>query len=410
MQRLLIIFAIALVHFSVSRAVFAQITVNVPKIPKIGKPKADTGLEGVDSGKKDGNSGTNAKGDNKVIYGPMRPTGTPQLIKSSIYVQAKSHNEYWKMKGQSNYSSWVPLIRFNQFYNEEKRLNYSVDYFNPDGSVWYSEKLESSGRNADRTVIYQSPSPWDGILDTKSTAATGVFSFKIKSDDTGEVIYQGKFKVGKVSTANGRPDKNKFNFFVDHDWLLPYATLGFHHAIDQSGAMPPLVSFWINGSPAASDLEGRIFYQGKQIGSTAESGGATAYDERTTDMIAAFSPKDRWQRWQFEWRNVLFDNNGTFNKDLFKNAFFIDKNPGVYTVKAFYKGTQIREISFTVGADGRFVKPGYADQVFIPYHTVLLPAKVSGADPKTNGLAWKSDSFYGNPVAGFSLQKSNRNK
>lgn len=404
MQRLFVIVAIALVHFAVSRAAFGQFNINIPKIPKIDKPKPENGKTGNVTGNGNNNVSNNGKSGPNLIYGPMRPTGTPQLIKSSIYVQAKTHNEYWKMKGQSNYSSWVPLIRFNQFYNEEKQLNYSVDYFNPDGSAWYSEKLQSSGRNADRTVVYKSESPYGGVLDTKSTAATGVFSFKIKSDDTGEVIYQGKFKVGKVSTANGRPDKNKFDFFVDHDWLLPYGTIGFHHAIDQSGAMPLLVSFWINGSPDASDLEGRMFFNGKQIATTVDGGGASAYDERTTDMIAAFSAKDRWQRWQFQWRSVLYDNNGTFNKELFQNAFFMDKNPGAYTVKVFFKGTQIREMSFTVGGDGRFAKPAYADQTFIPYHTILLPAKVAGADPKTSAVSWKTDSFYGNPVAGFAIQ------
>jgi hypothetical protein len=388
----------------VSRAVFAQITVNVAKIPKIGKPKADTGREGVDSGKKDGNSGTNANGDNKVIYGPMRPTGTPQLIKSSIYVQAKSHNEYWKMKGQRNYSSWVPLIRFNQFYNEEKQLNYSVDYFNPDGSAWYSEKLESSGRNADRTVKYQSPSPWGGILDTKSTAATGMFGFKITNDDTREVLYHGKFKVGKFSTANGGPDKNKFEFFVDQDWLMPYGSIGFHHSIDTVGGMPPLVSFWIKGSPDASDLEGRIFYKGAQIGSTKDGGGASDYDERATDMSAAFAPLNRWKRWEFQWNKVLFDNNGTFNRERFPNAFYVDKNPGVYTVKVFHRSVQIREIEFTVGADGRFAKPTYADQLFIPYHTIVLPVKVTAPDEKWNAASWKTDSFYANPVSGFTIQ------
>lgn len=404
MQRLIVIIAITMIHFTVSRAVFSQITINVPKIPKIDKPKPDSGKNGVDTTKKDGNAGVNTNRDSKVIYGPMRPTGTPQLIKSSIYVQAKTHNEYWKMKGQRNYSSWVPLIRFNQFYNEEKRLNYSVEYFNPDGSLWYSEKLESSGRNADRTVLYQSPSPWGGILDTKSTPATGMFSFKITNDDTKEVLYQGKFKVGKFSTANGGPDKNKFEFFVDHDWLMPYGTIGFHFSIDTVGGMPPLVSFWIKGSPDAADLEGRMFYQGKQIGSTKDGGGASDYDQRTTDGAAAFAPLNRWKRWQFQWRNVLFDNNGTFNRDNFPNAFYLDKNPGVYTVKVFHKGAQIRELEFTVGSDGRFVKPAYADQVFIPYHTIVLPVKVTAPDEKWNAASWKTDSFYANPVANFAIQ------
>jgi hypothetical protein len=366
MYRFIAIIAISVIHFTASQAVFSQININIPRIPGSGKPKPEPknpgngGVQDQNNGRS-GNTDGGTKANGKLIYGPMRPNGTPVFLKNSIYVEAKTHNEYWKMKGQRNYSSWVPMIRFSQFYNNDKELNYTVEYFNPDGSAWYSEKLESSGRNADRTVRYQSPSPWAGVLDTKSTAATGVFSFKITNEDTKEMLLQGKFKVGKFSTANGGPDKNKFGFFVDQDWLMPYGMVGFHHSIDESGGMPPLVSFWIKGSPDASDLDGRIFYKGQQIGSTKESGGATDYDERATDMSAAFAPLNRWKRWQFEWRNVLFDNNGTFNRENFPNAFYVDKNPGAYTVKVYYKGVQIRELKFTVGSDGRFVRPAYAD-------------------------------------------------
>lgn len=383
---------------------FAQFTI---KIPKIDKPKPDNVRITADTTKTgNGVSSTTGKGNSgsNLVYGPMRPTGTPQLIKSSIYVQAQTHNEYWKMKGQRNYSSWVPLIRFNHFYNNEKPLNYTVEYFNPDGSPWYSEKLESSGGNADRTVVYKSPSPWAGVLDTKSTAATGTFGFKIINEATKEVLFQGKFKVGKFSTANGGPDKNKFGFYVDQDWLMPYATVGFHHSVSEIGGMPPLVSVWIKGSPDAADLEGRMFYQGKQIGSTKDGGGASDYDERATDMSAAFAPLTRWKRWQFQWKDVLVDNNGTFNRDNFPNAFYVDKNPGAYTVKIYNKGVQVRELEFTVGSDGRFVKPAYSDQIFIPYHHVVLPAKVTSPEEKWNAAAWRTDSFYANPVSGFGIQ------
>ncbi|QYO65666.1 hypothetical protein [Leptolyngbya sp. 7M] len=152
------------------------------------------------------------------------------------------------MKGQRNYSSWAPLTKFKSFYNEEKPLNYSVAYFNPNGTPWYSEKLEAKGRNADRTVVYESPSPWGETLDTKSTDATGVFSFKITNDDTKELLYEGKFKVGKFSTANGGQDKNNFEFFLGHDWLMSYGMIGFHHSLDEVGGMPPLMSVWIKGT------------------------------------------------------------------------------------------------------------------------------------------------------------------
>src|SRR5262245_27095354 len=43
--------------------------------------------------------------DAKHIYENQRPTDVPVLLKNSIYVQAKTHDEYWKMPGQRNFSS-----------------------------------------------------------------------------------------------------------------------------------------------------------------------------------------------------------------------------------------------------------------------------------------------------------------
>lgn len=399
MKRFLAIIAVSLIHLAVSQSAFAQISINLPKAPRIGKPKTDTNKQPEQTQRVDNNGRTNGSSN---LYKTTLPNGTPVLLKSSVYVQAKTHNEYWKMKGQRNYSSWVPVIKFDLFYNNEKAINYTVEYTNPDGSAWYSEKLEQSSRSsADRKVDFQSPSPYGGVLDTKSTAATGTFGFKITNDDTKEVLYQGKFKVGKFSTANGGPDKNKFQFYVDHDWLMPYGTVGFHFAGVEVGGIPPLVTVWIKGDVSASDLEGRMFYKGAQIASTKDDGGASDYDERTTDMAAAFSPLSRWKRWQFQWNKVLFDNNGTFNRDNFPSAFYVDKNPGVYTVKIFRGGTQIRELDFTIGPDGRFVRPAHSDQIFMPYHTIVLPVKVTAADEKWNATAWKTDSFYSNPITGF---------
>lgn len=415
MNKFITIIAISMLHFAVTQIVFTQITINVPRIPKIGKPNSGNGRDGVDTTKKDDgsantNTDTNGKGNGKAnggtdnLYTTTRPTGTPMFMKSTVHVQAKTHNEYWKMKGQRNFSSWVPLIRFSHFYNNDVELNYTVDYINPDGTAWYSEKLESSGRNANRTVVYQSPSPWGGILDTKSTNATGTFSFKITNDDTKEVLYQGKFKVGKFSTSNGGPDKNKFEFFVDHDWLMPFGMIGFHFAGVEIGGIPPLVYVWIKGAAETADLEARIFYKGQQLASTKDGGGATSVEERMSDAAPAFAPLNRWRQFQFQWRNILFDNNGTFNRANYPNAFYLDKNPGVYTVKIYDKGTQIRELEFTIGSDGRFVRPAYSDQVFMPYHAIFLPVKVTAPDEKWNAAAWKTDAFYGNPLTGFSAQ------
>ncbi len=379
----------------------------MPKLPKIKKQTTDPGKTG--NGLERGQNTTVSKNSNGQPKGPdniykyQGPTGTPVLLKDSIYVEAITHNEYWKMPNQ-NYSSWVPKLRFSNFYNNDKKLNYTVEYFNPDGSAWYSETLEQGFLAADRTVSFKSPSPWGGVLDSKSTAATGIFSFKITSDDTKQVVYQGKFKVGKFGTTQNPRERNKVEFFVDHDWLMPFGMIGFHHALDEVGGMPLLVSVWMKGDVSASEMEGRIFYKGQQIATTADGGGAGDYDERMSDKAPAFSPLNRWKRWEFQWRNFLYDNNGTFNRANFPNAFYADKNPGEYTVKIYRSGTQVRELTFSIGADGRYAVPSYTGQIFLPYHRVILPVKVIGTAEKWNATAWTTDAFYGNPLTGFAVQ------
>ncbi len=343
--------------------------------------------------------------DSQRIYKNQFPTATPVLLKTSIYVQAKVHDEYWKYPNERDYSSWVPLVRFDHFYNNDKRLNYTVDYFNPDGALWYSEKLESSNLSDDRTILFQSPSPYGGALDKKSTNGTGVYAFKITNQDTQEILYQGKFKVGKFSRANRPQEKNKFGFYVEHDWLLPFGIVGFHYSDIEIGGVMPEISVWLNGLIEASELEGRLFYKGGQIASTKDKGGIVSADEeRTAEYAAPFSPNHLWKRWLFKWGIFRFDNNGGFNRDYYPNAHYADKNPGDYTVKIYRNGAQVREMNFSVGADGRFVAPHYTNQIFMPYHRIILPVKVIQATEKGNATAWKTDAFYGNPLNGFTIQ------
>ncbi len=345
-----------------------------------------------------------AQSGSKPIYENQFPTPIPVLLKNSIYAQAKVHDAYWKFPNERDYSSWVPLIRFSQFYNNEHRIDYTVEYFNPDGSLWYSETLEQGIGAADRTVMFESPSPYNGVLDKKSTNGTGIYAFKITDQRTQKVLFQGKFKVGKFSRAYRPQEKNKFGFYVEHDWLLPFGMIGFHHSDLEIGGVMPEVSVWLNGLIEANELEGRLFFKGGQIASTKEKGGVSDYDERAADYAAPFLPHQVWKRWQFQWEKFRIDNRGRYNPDYYPNAHYVDKNPGDYTVKIYRNGTEIREMNFTVGADGKFVAPAYTSQIFLPYHRIILPVKVIGSAEKVNPIAWKTDAFYGNPLGGFSVQ------
>ena len=270
----------------------AQFTIKIPKLPKTEKtnqePPRTEENSGIQSNVTKINQPQTPKSGSDNIYKNTRPTNVPVLLKNSIYVQARTHNEYWKMPNQRNYSSWIPMIKFNQFYNNDKQLNYTVDYFNPDGSPWFSENLEQGFRGGDWTVSFGSSNPYER-LNTKSTAAMGTYSFKITSQETKEIIFQGKFKVGKFSTGQRADEKNKFDFFVEHDWLLPFGMIGFHHSLDEVGGMMPEVSVWLKGTVNADELEGRMFYKGQQIASTKDgykSSGVSDYDERTTGFAA----------------------------------------------------------------------------------------------------------------------------
>ncbi len=404
---LFVLLAILLIGFN---EVSAQFPIKVPKIPKVEKPKTDKPAQDQptsdDTGSSRNTTTTTVKSGSKNIYENQRPTGTPVLLKNSVYVQAKVHDSYWKAPNERDFSSWVPLIRFNHFYNNDQKLNYTVEYFNADGSPWYSEKLEQGNSAADRTVLFQSPSPYGGVFDTKSTNGTGVYSFKITNQDTKEVLFQGKFKVGKYSRANRPQEKNKNDFYVEQDWLAPFGMIGFHHSDIEIGGTTPEVSVWLNGLITADELEGRLFYKGQQIASTKDQngGGASDYDERTAAYAPSFAQEKIWKRWLFVWNKFRFDNNGGFNPDNYPNAHYADKNPGEYTVKIYHNGNQVRELNFSVGADGRFAAPAYTNQIFLPYHRIILPVKVIGTPNKFNPTAWKTDAFYGNPLNGFAVQ------
>jgi hypothetical protein len=411
MKKITAIIAMFLTIFALG-AVTAPAQFNI-KLPDIRIKKPDTTkIKDTNTTTRDKDTTTtttNVKTTNsKLIYPWTGPTSVPVFLKNSIHVATDVHDEYWKMKGQSDFSSWVPKMRFENFYNEEKVLNYGVDWLNPDGSLWYSEQLESSGRNAERTVVYRSPSPYgNGVIDSKSTNGTGVYGFRITNLDTKEVLIQGKFKVGKFSRSYSERDKNKADFYVDHDWIMPYAMIGFHHAFDQAGAIPILANVWLKGDLDVKELEGRVFYKGQQIASTKDEdgGGVGIVEERNSGFAAAFQQADKlWKRYELQWNNFRMDGNGSYNPEYFPRAHFADKNPGEYTVKIYRSGAQIRELVFTVGADGRFVTPAFSNQIPLPYYRFVVPVKFVGTGEKWNAAAWKTDSFYGNPLNGFAVQ------
>lgn len=180
------------------------------------------------------------------------------------------------------------------------------------------------------------------------------------------------------------------------------------NGVEDNGGFQPIVSMWFKGNMGDNDhgLEARLFYKGQQIATTAGNNANVGKDssgggQRATEQCVLNANLCHWQRFTFQWPNVRVDNGGTFNRDYYPNATYIDKNAGDYVVKVFKNGAQIREATFTVGADGRVADGGYHKPGHLLHYKVLIPVKVIGTSEKYNPVAWKTDAYYGNLMSGF---------
>ncbi len=394
--------------FSLSAA--AQFPLKIPKI-KAEKPKTE-------QPKPENNSSTAAPTDrqpktsnSKQVYDFEPLPAAPVFLKNTVYVQAEMSRTYWKMPKESDYTSWVPKLRFSIYYDWKQPVNYAAEYSHPDGSLWFSEVLESGIRDNERIISFQSSRETFGqMLETKASVATGTYGVKIINKNTNETVFQGKFKVGKFLRPYSERTPNRFAFFVDHDWVLPFAYVGFHfsnfiYQNENVGGFPVVASVWLKGDVQDEELEAQLFYQGKQI--AVKRFGRTDgrfWADRISEFAAIAPEPPVWKLWNFEWENFRFDNGGTFNRENYPNAHYADQNPGEYTVKILRRGAPLRELKFTVLPDGRLDGGDAGKQIFLPYHKILVPAKVTGNTEKWNPAAWKTEAFYGNPLTGISLQ------
>jgi len=338
-------------------------------------------------------------GGTKPSYTRPEPPGQPVFLKSSVSVKAHTVHTYWKFPNQSEYSSWIPRVQFDFLYDDSARLRVVAEYFNPDGSSWFSETLRQGFLSNDKTVSFQSDSAGE-LLDTNAVTTTGAYGIKITNSKTGEVVFQGKFKVGKFKDMPNEPRyKNRFDFYVEHDWLLPLGYFGFESSTSWDSPYPT-VFLWFKGDVQEKELEARLYYQGEEVATTDAANQADINEGETRLSTSEQSRAlHQWRLWEFSWFTFRHRNGSHLNRP---NVRYTEDNPGEYTVKVFRKGMQVREAKFSVGPGGLFVDSGYAGQIKLINYRIILPVKVMGTQDNWNAAAWKTDAFYGNPLSGFS--------
>jgi hypothetical protein len=328
---------------------------------------------------------------------------SPIVVKPSVHIHVSQRSIYKPpspAKQQSHTTCWVPTATFEVRGPVSAGSSVSVDFTRPDGSLWLHFDLPTDEIAAGHNGKFETPT--EGSLDpveSKFTTAIGTYGFVIHLknalEGTNQTLFAGKFHAGKVSESLGIPQmKNMYNFYVDHDWALPIGYVWFDTRDDAD--TPQLrVSLWIRGHVTPNNLEGHLFYQGKEIASTSDGGSMETEVEQRTVSDEKDDPI--WVLWTCEWNRVRRTTN-----DRFSGTYFLDKNPGEYDVKVLRDGKLSRDVKFTVGPDGNVVDTGIAAANHLGTKRVVVPVKVLGTlDGTYNAAAWQTDAFYGNPLTGF---------
>ena len=82
-------------------------------------------------------------------------------------------------------------------------------------------------------------------------------------------------------------------------------------------------------------------------------------------------------------------------------AHAVSEKPGEYEVKVLRKQRLARSLKFAVGPDGNLVNNGFAASIGLPWINFVPVAILDDQDGPWDKSAWKTDAFYGNPLAGF---------
>lgn len=370
------------------------------KIPKIGKPKTEQPKPSEQPQTNPNTPTAPDAGQNRPSPTPTarlvepEPDDVPRFLPATLEVKAKTESRYWKTPNQDNNPSWYPQVQFDLFYNFGGKITrFTAEYFNPDGSLWFSEGLERYG-NGLRSP-YESKQIYENGIQT-----TGTYGVKITDTKTGKVHFQGKFKVAKQPLNPKETPKHLF--YVENDWNLPIGYVGFEkNWTDFDVRTRPLAIFWFKGMPEASQFEAELHYNNQRVATTDKGGNINKIAERGEHCFLA---RDlcAYGLYRFEWENVLIDNSPNARQNS-PNGYFLNDKPGEYTIKIFYKGDQVREAKFTVDAKGWIARNAFSEQIFLNDYRVVVPVKIIGNMEKWNQAAWKTDAFYSNPLAGFNV-------
>lgn len=282
------------------------------------------------------------------------------ILKDTIRVETYLHT--FDLRGAP--PQWSPVIKFQ------------LSGPQPDGSRLWAEASfpgKPKWRTGDCSRLITETNGWEclGRSEKESVRFIGLVDFSIHISNellgTNSTLFQGKAKVAK--TPPRFKDPTSFEYYVDDDWRVPIGYLSHGRTLN--------IEMWFRGKPGT--VQPFLFYQGKQVAKGENCGGAD------------YEPA------AYLWWPVDCEFFGEGSDDVTEQ---LSKAPGEYEIKVLQENRLTRTAKFRVAADGSFDN-GIASANKLGSAKVIVPFKVSVDLAPWDHLAWKTGTFYGNPLTGF---------
>lgn len=261
----------------------------------------------------------------------------------------------------------------------------------PANKKWFSRECASNPigefsdqfRDAQQATEFRCDSTSPADYTGEPTTYVGVVSFSIHMRNelqgiSDAMLFSGKFKVAK-KPARGAVRPEDIVYYINEDWRIP---IGYVTAGQPNGLRAELVF-----RTSVQNATAHLFYKGKQVEQVSCDGPGPSMVKEGEVSIA---------KCQFE--GVATKANPYRPTEKYH---LLTENPGDYEIKMMSNGRLVRSVKFTVNAEGSFDN-GVGTGGKLGRLGVVVPVSVLGtADGAWNKLAWKTEAFYGNPLAGF---------